>query len=229
MRLPLVCVAPVLLLAAAPLGAQAAAGADTMSPVAAPASVGADAARAGPAPRLLDPATLVVLSPDVAPGAGAATDTLQKRRRAVTHSDFYYKRLTVHRWASYGMVPLFAAQYVLGERLIDDRGGSTKGLHSTVAGTLAGVYGLNTVTGAWNWWEDRHVAEGRTRRSVHALAMLVAGAGFIATGATADDLGDDDEEGGGEGARDASTHRNVAIASMGLATAGGVMMWLWKD
>ena len=38
-----------------------------------------------------------------------AADTPVVRRRAVQYSDQYYTRLTIHRYGSYLMLPLFAA------------------------------------------------------------------------------------------------------------------------
>lgn len=216
---------PMLLLALAPpLAAQPPA--DT----APPAAVLLGGARAGVArpPLALAPAIIA------APSLRAAGDT---GRRAVDHSDWYYRRLTVHRYTSYAMVPLFAAQYVLGDRLLDERadGGeassTTRNLHGVAAGGIAGLFAVNTVTGAWNWWEDRREAEGRTKRTVHSLLMLAAGAGFVATGVTANSIEDDGEgeaeDGGGEG--DPDLHRSIAIGSMALATAGAALMWFWKD
>jgi hypothetical protein len=52
--------------------------------------------------------------------------------------------------------------------------------------------------------------------------MIAADAGFVVVGATAPD----DDDGGGSGG---TTHRNVAIASMGVALGSYVMMLLWKD
>ena len=190
-----------------------------------PSLVFVDAARAGPALVPLTPASARL---SLAP----VQDTIVKKRRAVEHSDAYYKRLTIHRWASYSMPPLFVGQYVLGEQLIRkrDRGedyGSTKDLHGAVAGGIAGLFAVNTVTGVWNLWDDRHESAGRTRRIVHVVSMLVADAGFIATGATAEDEGDEGE--GGEGRGEISTHRNLAYGSMAIALASGAIMWFWKE
>lgn len=207
-----------LLVLATPLAAQPPA--DT----APPGAVVLGGTRAGVArPALaLVPATLAAASLRLAADTG---------RRAVDHSDWYYRRLTVHRYTSYAMVPLFAAQYVLGDRLVGAREGggeassSTRNLHGVAAGGIAGLFAINTVTGAWSWWEDRREPEGRTRRTVHSLLMLAAGAGFVATGVTANSIEDDGE--GEEG--DPELHRNIAIGSMAVATAGAALMWFWKE
>lgn len=162
-------------------------------------------------------------APDGPAGTPAfTTDTTPRPRpRAVELSAGYEKRLTVHRWLSYTTLPLFAAQYVLGDRLIDAREGgreassSTRNLHATTAGVLGGVFAVNTVTGLWNLWETRAQPAGQGKRLVHTALMLAADAGFVATGALAE--------------KNANTHRTVAIGSMGVATAGAALMWFWKD
>ena len=58
--------------------------------------------------------------------------------------------------------------------------------------------------------------------------MIAADAGFVVVGATAP--GDDFRENGGTGhSSGASTHRDVAIGSMGLALGSYLMMLIWKD
>lgn len=52
------------------------------------------------------------------------------RTRAVRNSDLYYTRLTIHRYASYLTVSLFAAEYVVGQQRYNNgddgaTGGST--------------------------------------------------------------------------------------------------------
>lgn len=156
-----------------------------------------------------------------------ATDTVTQRRRAVEYSDWYYRRLTIHKVASYTTIPLFVTEYVLGNKLFDgDASSSVKSAHSAVATGIGVLFGVNTVTGAWNWWDSRHESEGRARRTTHAALMLVADAGFVATGALAPG-----GEGGDFGASyndDKSKHRAVAIASMGVSLASYLMMYLWK-
>src|SRR5215211_3028151 len=53
-------------------------------------------------------------------GVVAPTDTVRRRPRAVEYSDWYGRRLTIHRYGSYVMLPLFAGTYLLGDRLLDD-------------------------------------------------------------------------------------------------------------
>jgi hypothetical protein len=157
------------------------------------------------------------------------------RPRAIEYSDWYYRRLTMHRIASYVEFPLFAGEYVLGDRLLHDQaqlGFSPPGQHTTrvpsglltahtlVAGGLAVLFGFNTITGGWNLWQSRRDPAGRTRRIVHTVLMLASDAGFAATGAA----------GGGakHSLSNADTHRSLAEASMGVAGAGTIMMWVWN-
>lgn len=175
----------------------------------APASAAAPRA-SGVSPRLL--------------AASAPLDTPRARPRAVEVSDWYGRRLTIHRYLSYSVIPLFAVQYVAGRRLYDesaDAPGWVKTTHRTVATTLAGVFAVNTVTGLWNLWDSRSTPEGRVLRTAHALTMLAADAGFTYAGAKL--------------SREAETslvkrrqHRDLALGSMGLTLAGGLMMKIWN-
>jgi hypothetical protein len=81
------------------------------------------------------------------------------RVAAIEYSDWYGRRLAIHRAASYTMLPLFAAPY-----------------------GVAALFTVNTVTGVWNLWDARNDSEGRRRRTAHALLMLAGDAGFAATG-----------------------------------------------
>jgi hypothetical protein len=145
------------------------------------------------------------------------------RPRSIELSQGYYTRLGIHRVASYVTLPLFAGEYLLGERLLDDDDdapGWVKPAHTGVALALGGLFVTNTVTGVWNLWEARHVPEGRGRRILHTALMLAADAGFLYTASLAGDAKDSDS-----GAR---KHRNAAIASISVATVSTVMMWFWK-
>ena len=71
----------------------------------------------------------------------------------------------IHRWASYATIPLFATEWVLGQKLYNFTGGQgVKTAHGWVAGGLAGLFGVNTVTGVWNLMEARKDPNGRTKR-----------------------------------------------------------------
>src|SRR4051812_24850357 len=49
----------------------------------------------------------------------APSDSAQPtRRRTVVLSDAYYTRLTIHRYVSYAELPVFAAEYVVGDKLM---------------------------------------------------------------------------------------------------------------
>lgn len=159
--------------------------------------------------------------------ARAVADTGQRRRpRAVEYGNFYTVRLTIHRYASYATLPLFVAEYALGRSLYnrppDSTSSSLRSAHGVVAIGIAGLFGLNTVTGGWNLWDARKDPAGRTRRYVHSALMLLSDAGFVATGALtpSHDTLDPNRR---------SLHRTVAIASMGTALAGYLMMLIWKN
>lgn len=150
--------------------------------------------------------------------------------QAVEHSDAYYTRLTIHRWGSYFMLPLFAGEYVLGNELLNgsNPAGWVRPAHRVGAIALGVLFGTNTVTGVWNLaesWKE----PGAARRIIHATLMLASDAGFAYTSSIAqrehDVRGDFGEfRVGGDNRR----HRDFAIGSMALSTAGAVMMWLWR-
>ncbi len=160
--------------------------------------------------------------------AALPTDTTPKRRtrvQSVEYSDAYGTRVTWHRWFSYAIIPLFGAQYVLGEQLMENQRGASDGVkigHRAIATATAGLYTFNTVTGIWNLWEGRNDPSGRTRKWVHAALFAVADAGFVYGATLARDA-----QLYGAGARE--RHRNVELASMGLSIASWGLMLLWKD
>lgn len=150
-----------------------------------------------------------------------------RRPRAIEYSDAYNIRLTIHRYASYVELPLFAAEYIVGQKLLTQeqtttvRHSSLRSAHNMLAGSLGALFAVNTVTGLWNLYDSRHDPAGRARRMIHSIAMLAADAGFSYTAAIAGaarrtDVG-------------ASNHRSAALVSMGVATASTLMMWLWKN
>lgn len=167
--------------------------------------------------------TATVLRSDSIPVVAAlVNDTIPRRRHAIEYSEWYDKRLTIHRIGSYTMLPMFGAEMVLGNQLIHgNQSSGYKGGHAAVATGIAALFTVNTVTGAWNWWDSRSDPAGRTRRTLHALTMLASDAGFVWTGAIAGSAKHSNDE--------ARRHRNVALGSIGIATVGTAMMWLWKN
>jgi len=183
---------------------------------------------------------LDALGPSFSDSGAVSADTGESRPHAVEYSDAYGTRLTIHRYAAYAELPLFAAEYALGQSLLHSQeagepvSSSTRSAHVAVAGALGVLFAVNTVTGVWNLIEARHDPAGRTRRTIHGVGMLLADAGFLYTASLAGgahEHGDDGEPGGhaGGGNSDATAHRNAAIASISVATAATLMMWIWKD
>ncbi|HWZ27056.1 MAG TPA: hypothetical protein VNX15_00745 [Gemmatimonadales bacterium] len=147
------------------------------------------------------------------------------RPRAIEYSDFYGVRLEIHRAASYATLPLFVGEFALGQTLYNHPPGSSATLtaHRLTALGLAGLFGVNTVTGAWNLWESRHDPADKTRRYIHAALMFISDAGFVASGASAPSPRRVTLDPGR-----ATTHRTIALASMGVALVGYGMMLIWK-
>lgn len=169
-------------------------------------------------------ATPALVAPEpttIAPPSLAPADT--GRPRVVEYSDWYARRLTIHRIGSYAMLPLFGAEYLLGQRLINGTNvpGWVKPAHVAVAYGVGALFVTNTVTGLWNAWDARHDPADRTRRYLHAALMLGADAGFAYTGTIA---GDAKRSLAGR-----DRHRNAALISMGISTAGTALMWFWRD
>lgn len=165
---------------------------------------------------------LVVVPVDTPPPSPAAS---RPRVRAIEVSEWYSRRLTLHRRLSYATIPLFAFQYAAGDQIWEkgrDAPGWARTGHRYGAATLAGVFTINTVTGLWNLWDSRSVAEGRTLRYLHALSMLVADAGFTWAGAKLSEEAELSFE-------KRRLHRTVALSSIGIALTSGVMMKLLND
>jgi len=184
-------------------------GATDTLPISGPAPLGVG----GPPPRLALDAV------DAAAAAQAeAAQPPRRRPVAFVYSDGYATRAKIHRYASFATLPLFGAQGVLGQRL--DEGTTSepvRAAHAAIATTMVGLFGVNTVTGVWNLWEGRKDPANRTRRVLHSILMLGSDAGFVATGLLAPT-----NEGGGN----RSLHRSVAFTSIGIASAGYLLMLL---
>ena len=185
------------------------------------------------------PADTVRILPDSAPLPSPLTSRLElpvslqidadttprRRRKSVEVSEWYERRLRIHRYGAYATIPLFAFQAAAGNELYnkgDAADGWAKNGHRVGATALATVFGVNTVTGLWNLWDSRSVEQGRTRRTIHTLLMLASDAGFAYAGIK---LSEDAEQSADARRR----HRNTAYASMGVAITGAGMMLLWRD
>ena len=175
-------------------------------------------AAASPAPSLEEP--------QVAGPPAPATPA--PRPKAFEYSDGYRTRLKVHKYASYAMLPLFVAQYAVGQKLYDGTGSdTTRTVHGVLAASTAALFAVNTVTGVWNMAESRKDPNHRTKRTIHGVLMLVADAGFVATGVMTphhEREFEDGSFGSSSNGTSASTHRSIALASMGVATAAYLMM-----
>jgi hypothetical protein len=165
----------------------------------------------------------------------SAEDTVRRRAHAIEISDGYAVRLKIHRISAFAMYPLFVAEYLSGNSLYDARqngqepSGFARSVHTPVAVTMGGLFVVNSVTGAWNLWEDRKNPKGRARRIIHTGMMLLADAGMVATAISAGGAKGEDE--GGFQIRSVSgrnRHRNLAIVSMSFSAASSLMMLLWK-
>ena len=149
-------------------------------------------------------------------------DTPRARPRAVEVSDWYSRRLTIHRSLSYAVIPIFAAQWIAGNQIYSqgrDAPDWAKTTHRAGATALAGIFTVNTVTGMWNLWDSRAAPQGRTLRTIHALSMLAADAGFTYAGVKLSREAETDFDKRRE-------HRTVALASMAVAVVSGVSMKL---
>ncbi len=139
-----------------------------------------------------------------------------------SYSDAYYRRLAIHRGASYLMLPLFAAQYVAGQQLYAHSDAAplwAKTVHRMGATGIAGLFAVNVVTGVPNLVAGLRDPRDRGRRTFHATLMLAAAAGFTATGLLSEraETSPDDRD----------LHRTVALTSVSIATIGYLSMLDW--
>jgi hypothetical protein len=171
-------------------------------------------------------AQLMAASAVVSP---ASPDTIQAptqgRVKAIEVSDWYARRLTIHKTASYAMLPTFAFQWWAGQQIWEKGANAPKFArtgHRFGAATVATLFTANVVTGAWNLWDSRAVPEGRGRRYVHALSMMTASAGFTWAGAKLSAEAEGNRE-------KRALHRKVALSSMAITAVSGVFMKILND
>lgn len=149
------------------------------------------------------------------------SDTLRRvRTKAVVYSDAYQTRLMVHRTLSWTMIPLFAVSYFSGDQLFKNGSSApawARRTHAPAATGAAILFTAQSITGYWNLWESRHIAQGRTRRIVHSVLFTTASAGFVYAGSK---LANDAEQSQAK----RQEHKNVALASMGVSTMSWLLM-----
>ena len=159
-------------------------------------------------------------------GVRITEDTLPpRRRRSIEVGDWYERRLRIHRYGAYTVLPLFALTTLSGNALYDDpRNGPEWAKNGMRYGAtaLAGVFTSNTVTGLWNLWDSRAVPQGRTRRTLHAILMLASDAGFTYAGAKLADEAENSVEKRRE-------HRAWAYGSMATTAAAIAVIKLWPE
>lgn len=175
-----------------------------------------DTTTAGRIPNRLEMPISLELSPDTIP---------RRRPRSVEVSEWYERRLRIHRYGAYAVIPLFTLQAIAGTQLYD-KGDSApdwaKTTHRVGATGLATVFGVNTVTGLWNLWDSRSQPKGRARRTVHSLLMLASDAGFTYAGVRLSNQAENSAE-------KRRQHRNLAYISFGTAVVGAGTMIFWRE
>jgi hypothetical protein len=164
--------------------------------------------------------------PDPSTTVNPGQSNPQAHPGAVIYSDGYRLRAKIHKIASFATLPLFAAEYGLGQSLYKNNNlnsDSKRGIHAAVGTGIVGLFGVNAVTGVWNMVEDRKNPDGHRRRLLHGVLMLTASAGFVATSAT----GPHEHRNRGITVTSNSQkalHRDLAIGSMGIGTIGYSLM-----
>ena len=149
-------------------------------------------------------------------------DTPHARPKIIDVSDWYARRFAIHRALSYAILPLFAIQWDAGLRLYKhpiDSPSWVLPTHRATAAAIGTVFLVNTVTGVWNLWDSRDVADHRAVRTIHAISMLTADAGFTYAGAFL-------SRPARNNLAKRRLHREIAISSMTLAMVSGVAMKL---
>ena len=147
-------------------------------------------------------------------------DTTRRRKiKAIEYSDGYHDRLKVHKIMSFAMIPLFVGSAVTGFQLRNKRDQApqwARDLHGPFAGGTAVLFGMNSLTGAWNLWEGRKDPAGRTRRLIHSAMFLAAGAGFVYVTAAGDNIQ--------TVGKPNHWHRDIAIGSMTISLVSWSIM-----
>jgi len=166
-------------------------------------------------------ATPLLASP---PAEAGDRQSPASRVAAFEYSDAYRTRAKIHKYASFATLPLFATEFALGSSIYNTPSSGKKSAHLVVGTGIMGLYGAEAVTGVWNLVEANRNPnpQGKKGRLVHSILMLASGAGFAITLMVAPGHRDQLEF----GSSSASTHRAVAFTSIGIGTAGYLLMLL---
>jgi len=164
----------------------------------------------------------MTLTGSTASESGGDPQSPAPRVAAFQYSDAYETRAKIHKYASFATLPLFATEFALGQSLYNTPSDSKKSAHIAIGTGIIGLYGVQGVTGVMNLLEAKKDPnpDGKTRRLTHAILMLASGAGFAITPMVAPGHRDELEM----GTSSASTHRAVAFTSIGIGTAGYLLM-----
>jgi hypothetical protein len=134
-------------------------------------------------------------------------------------SEAYHTRLQIHKLTAFAMLPTAAYMYASGQQLLtkgrNAPSWATKG-HGVGAGVIAGLFAVNTYTGALNWWETRHQETGRAWRTAHSALMLLSDLGFVVVGQLATPAENSISQ--------RRLHKTLAITSISMASVSYLMM-----
>jgi hypothetical protein len=161
--------------------------------------------------------TLDLPGASIAGPNGGSFCTPSARHQVQDVSDWYGRRLTLHRYAAWTAVASFPVEIYTGW-LLRSPGADPEWVRDTHRATvwvLGSTFTVNTVTGVWNWWDDRKTPEGRGWRTAHALVMVAADAAMFATARAGQ------ARARGEGGE---WHRELAFTTAGLTAIGHLMM-----
>jgi hypothetical protein len=159
----------------------------------------------------------IQIGPPVAAAVAEAPQTAAPAP-AFVYSDAYHARARIHKIGSAALIPLFVTQGILGSSIYNHPTDGKKSWHKGIAWGIGGLFAVNSVTGATNLIVSRKDPNGRKLRVIHALLMMAADAGFLATAITAPDSSKPDFT------SQRSTHRAIAFTSIGVATTGYLLM-----
>ncbi len=172
-------------------------------------------------------ADLTTTAQQCAQPAGTMQQPAVTTQPPVQPAPFYYSRAydvraTIHKYASFTTLPLVVSEVALGESLFNSPGKAKEKAHVAIGTAIGGLFAVNSVTGVWNLVESRKDPNRGHLPLIHSLLALGADAGFVATAAITP--GDADEVGSSSLSGNRSTHRALALTSLGLATASYLIM-----